>query len=106
MCKVAEFSLARLIEGDIYIAPGGKYPIKWTAPEAALYKRFSIKSDVWSFGVLMHEILMKGAIPYPRMLGRYARVRQLFHMYDMLYIMQNKANVLCIIVHCIIIKFS
>ena len=76
MCRVAEFSLARLIKEDIYIAPGGKYPYKWTAPEAALYNRFSIKSDVWSFGVLMHEILMKGAIPYPGMLDRYVRVRQ------------------------------
>ena len=75
--KVAEFSLVRLIEEDIYNAPEGeKYPIKWTAPEAALYHRFSIKSDVWSFGILMHEILMKGAVPYPGMLPRYARVRQ------------------------------
>ena len=76
-CKVAEFSLARLVEDDIYIAPPGEtLPVKWTAPEAALYRRFSIKSDVWSFGILMHEILMKGAVPYPGLLPRYARVRQ------------------------------
>jgi fyn-related kinase len=68
VCKVAEFRLARLIKEDIYNAPGGeKFPLRWTAPEAALYNRYSTKSDVWSFGILIHEIWTKGAIPYPGM---------------------------------------
>lgn len=44
---------------------GAKFPIKWTAPEAALYGRFTIKSDVWSFGILLTELVTKGRVPYP-----------------------------------------
>lgn len=47
------------------IALGAKFPIKWTAPEAALYGRFTIKSDVWSFGILLTELVTKGRVPYP-----------------------------------------
>ena len=68
MCKVANFGLAWHIQGDTYNPPEGtKFPIKWTAPEAALYNRFSIKSDVWSFGVTMCEVVTKGRMPYPGM---------------------------------------
>lgn len=44
---------------------GAKFPIKWTAPEAALFGRFTIKSDVWSFGILLTELVTKGRVPYP-----------------------------------------
>ena len=44
---------------------GAKFPIKWTAPEAALYGKFTIKSDVWSFGILLTEQVTKGRVPYP-----------------------------------------
>ena len=68
ICKVADFGLARLIADDKYNAhEGAKFPIKWTAPEAALYNRFSIKSDVWSFGILLTELVSYGRIPYPGM---------------------------------------
>jgi len=68
VCKIADFSLARVIDEDIYNPrEGTKFPIKWTAPEAALYKKFSIKSDVWSFGILIWELFTEGAMPYPGM---------------------------------------
>lgn len=42
-----------------------KFPIKWTSPEAAFDRKFSIKSDVWSFGVLLYELITFGRVPYP-----------------------------------------
>ena len=68
ICKVADFGLARVIDEDIYEAhTGAKFPIKWTAPEAAMYSRFTIKSDVWSFGILLYELITYGSLPYPGM---------------------------------------
>ncbi|XP_059473348.1 tyrosine-protein kinase Src42A [Neocloeon triangulifer] len=66
--KIADFGLARLIKEDEYEARvGARFPIKWTAPEAANYSKFSIKSDVWSFGILLTELVTYGRIPYPGM---------------------------------------
>ncbi|XP_033931585.1 tyrosine-protein kinase fynb isoform X2 [Pseudochaenichthys georgianus] len=71
VCKIADFGLARLIEDNEYTArQGAKFPIKWTAPEAALYGKFTIKSDVWSFGILLTELATKGRVPYPGMNNR------------------------------------
>ena len=68
ICKVADFGLARFIKEEIYEAYiGAKFPIKWTAPEAAMYNRFTTKSDVWSFGVVLYEIITYGRSPYPTM---------------------------------------
>jgi len=44
---------------------GSKFPIKWTAPEAAMYGKFTIKSDVWAYGILLVELVTYGQIPYP-----------------------------------------
>jgi fyn-related kinase len=64
--QIADFGLARLIKEDEYEARvGARFPIKWTAPEAANYSRFSIKSDVWSFGILLTELVTYGRLPYP-----------------------------------------
>jgi fyn-related kinase len=66
--KIADFGLSRIINNDEYIAhEGAKFPIKWTAPEAALFHKFTIKSDVWSFGILLAELITRGRIPYAGM---------------------------------------
>ncbi|XP_069194952.1 tyrosine-protein kinase Src64B isoform X3 [Procambarus clarkii] len=71
LCKVADFGLARIVEGEDYCpSTCNKFPVKWTAPEAMLYNRFTIKSDVWSFGVLLMEVVTYGANPYPGMTNR------------------------------------
>ncbi|XP_071836067.1 tyrosine-protein kinase STK-like isoform X1 [Apostichopus japonicus] len=68
LCKVADFGLARVINDFYQHRPNPnknlKFPIKWTAPEAAFYGRFTIKSDVWSYGILLTEIISYGGIPY------------------------------------------
>ena len=65
ICKVGNFEMARMIDEDIYEAQNGeKIAIKWAAPESILYNRCSIKSDVWSFGIVLYEIITFGRFPY------------------------------------------
>ena len=47
-----------------YLSPGGKIPIRWTAPEAIVYRKFTTASDVWSYGIVMWEVVSYGERPY------------------------------------------
>ncbi|XP_036404771.1 tyrosine-protein kinase ITK/TSK [Megalops cyprinoides] len=63
--KVSDFGMTRFVLDDQYTSSlGSKFPVKWSAPEVIQYSKFSSKSDVWSFGVLMWEVYNEGRIPY------------------------------------------
>ncbi|KAL7072715.1 hypothetical protein ACQ4LE_008300 [Meloidogyne hapla] len=78
-CKIADFGLSRglrpsnnssgsgsppFIEQEYTTQQGGKIPIRWTAPEAIMQHKYTTASDVWSFGVVMWEVLSFGERPY------------------------------------------
>ncbi|XP_077459304.1 ephrin type-A receptor 2a isoform X4 [Stigmatopora argus] len=66
-CKVSDFGLSRVLEDDAegtYTTKGGKIPIRWTAPEAIAYRKFTSASDVWSYGIVMWEVMAFGERPY------------------------------------------
>ncbi|XP_021104157.1 tyrosine-protein kinase SYK isoform X4 [Heterocephalus glaber] len=70
--KISDFGLSKALGADenYYKAQThGKWPVKWYAPECINYYRFSSKSDVWSFGVLMWEAFSYGQKPYRGMKG-------------------------------------
>ncbi|XP_056019750.1 ephrin type-B receptor 1-B-like isoform X4 [Ostrea edulis] len=68
VCKVADFGLSREIDIDTtdgaYTTKGGKIPVRWTAPEAIAFRKFTSASDVWSYGVVMWEVVSYGERPY------------------------------------------
>lgn len=65
ICKIADFGLARFIKDEIYVSQSKEMPYKWTAPEALAFGRYTLKSDVWSFGILLYEIMSRGMNLYP-----------------------------------------
>ncbi|XP_057176172.1 tyrosine-protein kinase Tec [Triplophysa rosa] len=63
--KVSDFGMARYVLDDQYTSSSGaKFPVKWSPPEVFNFCKYSSKSDVWSFGVLMWEVFTEGKMPF------------------------------------------
>ncbi|XP_056155612.1 receptor-type tyrosine-protein kinase FLT3-like [Lampris incognitus] len=65
--KIGDFGLARDIDNDSnYVVRGNvRLPVKWMAPESIFQGMYTIKSDVWAYGILLWEIFSLGVTPYP-----------------------------------------
>ncbi|XP_062871448.1 tyrosine-protein kinase Tec [Trichomycterus rosablanca] len=63
--KVCDFGMTRYVLDDQYkSSEGARFPVKWSPPEVIHYQKFSSKSDVWSYGVLMWEVFSDGRTPF------------------------------------------
>ncbi|XP_055847809.1 tyrosine-protein kinase Fer isoform X4 [Episyrphus balteatus] len=73
--KISDFGMSR--EEEEYIVSDGmkQIPVKWTAPEALNFGKYTCLCDVWSYGILMWEIFSKGDTPYSGMSNSRARER-------------------------------
>ena len=67
--KISNFHFAQHLNSNKYCTTEGstRLAVRWTAPEGITSSRLSIKSDVWSFGILLWELVTKGRVPYPGM---------------------------------------
>ncbi|GAB0188424.1 tyrosine-protein kinase Tec [Grus japonensis] len=62
---IEEAKVMMYVIDDEYISSSGaKFPVKWSSPEVFHFKKYSSKSDVWSFGVLMWEVFTEGKMPF------------------------------------------
>ncbi|CAL1594162.1 unnamed protein product [Knipowitschia caucasica] len=71
--KISDFGLSKALNADesyYKSRGGGKWPLKWYAPESISHHKFSSKGDVWSFGVTMWEAFSYGGKPYKKLKGQ------------------------------------
>ncbi|GLH10116.1 Tyrosine-protein kinase receptor torso [Gryllus bimaculatus] len=89
ICKISDFGLTRdVYEDDTYMKRSkGRVPVKWMSLESLADHMYTSKSDVWSFGVLLWELVTLGASPYPGV-----AVHNLFHLLKAGYRMQRPDN--------------
>ena len=87
--KIGNFSRAlSLTEKEFIVVPNCSVPIRWMPPEIKSGKRFSVKTDVWSFGIILYEIVTNGCTPYPGMSNAEAMAKTAFG-----YVCHNQMDV-------------
>ncbi|XP_040578490.1 proto-oncogene tyrosine-protein kinase ROS isoform X2 [Lepeophtheirus salmonis] len=67
LVKIGDFGRAREIYRDDYYRKGGLMPIRWMAPESLEDGVYTHQTDVWSYGIVLWEIISFGKQPYPGM---------------------------------------
>ncbi|KAK9505358.1 hypothetical protein O3M35_009438 [Rhynocoris fuscipes] len=89
VCKISDFGLTRdVYEDDTYLKKSrGRVPVKWMALESLADHVYTSKSDVWSFGVVLWELVTLGSSPYPGV-----AVQNLYHLLKNGYRMHRPQN--------------
>ncbi|KAJ0022934.1 hypothetical protein NQD34_015068 [Periophthalmus magnuspinnatus] len=100
MAKIGDFGLARDIDNDTNYVVGGnvRLPVKWMAPESIFQGMYTMKSDVWAYGILLWEIFSLGVTPYPGMKVDhtfYAMIERGFKMECPYYANESVYNIMC-----------
>lgn len=100
LAKIADFGLARDIDNDSnYVVRGNvRLPVKWMAPESIFQGMYTMKSDVWAYGILLWEIFSLGVSPYPGMKVDhtfYAMIERGFKMESPYYATDSVYNMMC-----------
>ncbi|KAF1768662.1 hypothetical protein GCK72_000475 [Caenorhabditis remanei] len=97
--KISDFGLADH-KGMAIDHSLDKLPIKWLAPETMQDKIYSLKSDIWAFGIMIWEIYSDGEEPYPGLSNVQTRAKIVVHDYRMKFPEETPVEVVQVIDTC------